>query len=410
MSQSTERTGFLPDGDVRVYSWIAVVALGILVGLYGVVRLLTEGTVVLGITDQVPWGILISTYEFFLLMSAGVMVGVVALSLVFDLERFDVVLKRAALVALATLSAGLFTILVSLGQPLRPFVHALVNANLSSPMWWVICFAGVFGAVLLALVVVLHRDVGSDTLTRGLGIAGLFAGLGVAVAAGMIFGTAEIRSYYGGPLAPVYFVLTGLLTGVAAIAVATVGEVKLTSSEPSDDLRELLTGTVAPLLGLLLGATLLLALVKAAYGLTATSNSTALAYEQMLLGSFGPVYWIVGILLGLLVPLGLLAIPATRTADGVFAASVFALLGVFVMRYEFVVGGQVAALVSDGGNQYPVASYAPSGTELAVVVFAFALCALVYTAGSWLLNVESAETGRMRTTPTTAGTGGDDDD
>ena len=400
MSRATESGRGLRavlDGGKRYYAWLAVIAVGFFAGAYGSIRLLTEGTIVLGISNQLPWGILISTYEFFLLTSAGITVGVVALGLVFGVGRFDLLVRRGVLLALATLAAGLFTIAIGLGRPERPAIHAIINANPSSPIWWVIMFAGAFGGVLVALLVLLETDwvdslvgdrVETSTLTKLVGVAGLVVGLAVMVAAGMIFGTAQTRPYYGGPLAPIYFIITGVLSGIAAIGAVVVAEHKLTRTEMSPALSTLMTDYVGKLVGVLAGAGLLIAFIKATYGLTSTSDSTAMAYEHMLLGSFAPIYWGLGILVGLVVPVVLMASRRTRTPIGVLAASVAALVGLFVTRYEFVVGGQVVALTNDPSHQYPLVSYVPSGVEVALVVFAVALCAFVYTIGTRVLDLE----------------------
>lgn len=407
LQQLGEKTG-------RFYAWLAAVAVGLLVGLYGVVRLLTEGTVVLGINNQLPWGILISTYEYFLLMSAGIMVGIVALAVVFGVKEFELVLKRGALLALGALGAGLLTILVSLGRPERPIIHALINANPSSAIWWVIMFAGSFGVVLLALVVLLETDLGSSRSTLAVGALGVILGIGVATAAGMIFGSAGTRPYWGSALAPVYFVLTGVLSGVAAVTAVVLAEYKASAKEMSAELEELMTTYVSYLLGGLLASVLFLSLIKAITGLTATSETKSMAYEHMLLGSFGPVYWIVGILLGLVVPLALLIYPRTRTPGGILGASGLTLLGLFITKYEFVVGGQVVALTNDPSAQYPLVSYTPSLVEFAVVVFAFTVVAVVYTVGSLVLDLdrlpENIGPADLTPTATTAKQGGDDDD
>lgn len=418
MSQRTERSGRTRTvGEGTLFRlWIALLGVGLLVGLYGAVRLLLEGTVVLGIDSQLPWGILISTYEFFLLLSAGIMIGVVSIALVFGVTRFEPLVKRGVVLALATLAAGLFTIAIGLGRPERPAIQVLVSPNLSSPMWWVIVFAGAFGVALVVLLYLFERGgAESRRLTAAVGVVGLLAGVAVAVGAGSIFGFAETRPYYGGPLAPVYFVLTAVLSGVAAMGFVVVAEYKARAKEMSPELRELVTRYIGTSLGVLLGVTLLTVAVKAIYGLTATSESTAMAYEHMLFGSFAPLYWGLGILVGLVVPLFLVLYPGTRTLDDVMIASGMALVGLFVTRYEFVVGGQVVALVQDPSYEYPLVSYAPSLVEVSLVVFAVALVALVYTLGSRVLDLEAVPeqfegTQRTRLNRPATPTRGDDDD
>lgn len=361
-------------------AWFATLAAGLLIGLYGVYRVLTDGTVALGISSQFPWGLLISTYEFFLLMGAGILISILTLALVFRVQGAELVLKRSVILGIASVSAGLFAITISLGRPERAMVHAVVNANLSSPIWWVVMFAGALIAVLVVLVGLIERDEHvTSTATRAVGIVGFLVALAVTLGAGYIFGMAEARPYYGGVFAPLYFLLTGVMSGVALVAFVVIAEFKLTGRRMCAELETFVARYLSAGLGVLVGLSLLFAFLKAIYGLTATSDSTAMAYEQMLLGSFAPVYWGLGIFVGLVVPLALLVHPRTRTMNGILVSSGAVIVGVFVTRYEFVVGGQVVALVPEPGSAHPIVSYAPSLVEVSLVVFAVALCAFIYT-------------------------------
>ncbi|AFZ74429.1 NrfD/PsrC family molybdoenzyme membrane anchor subunit [Natronobacterium gregoryi] len=417
MSQSTQSSAGPAGGEhsSRFYAWLAAIAVGLVVGLYGVVTLLLEGTAALGIDSQLPLGILLSTYEFFLMMSAGIMIGVIAVAAIFGISKYELVLKRGIVLSLATLAAGLFTIVIGLGRPERPAIQVFLSPNLSSPIWWMIMAAGLFGITLLALLYLLQwSDVDSRRPVTIVGVIGLLAGISVVVFAGMIFGLAETRPYYGGPLAPIYFLITGVMSGIAAMGLVTVAEYKATGTELGSELGEFVTKYVGGSLAAMLGLTIFAVAVKVIYGLTATSTSVAMAYEHMLLNSsFAPIYWLVGIVVGLIVPLALLLYPGTRTPNGVLAASAMALVGLFVTRYEFVVGGQVVSLTNDPSLQYPLVSYVPSGVELAIVVFAFALAALVYTVGQLLIDLDElpASLGDAEpATATPASAGGDDDD
>ncbi|AUX10301.1 polysulfide reductase NrfD [Halalkaliarchaeum desulfuricum] len=353
-----------------------------MIGLYGIYQALSVGAVTFGITDQFPWGLLVSTYEFFLLMGAGIVISVVSLALIFHVRGAEIVLKRSIFVGIAAVTAGLFSITISLGRPERPFVHAFLNANLSSPIWWVVLFAGSLIAVLVLLAVLMELDNFVDApVMEAVGVISFIVALGVILGAGYIFGMVESRPYWGGIFAPLYFLLTAITSGLALVAFVVIAEFKIRDESMCIELEEFMTRPVAVGLGALVGLTLLFAFLKGIYGLTATSDTVAMAYQQMLLGSFAPIYWGVGIFVGLVVPLGLLAYPKTRTINGVFASAAAVIVGVFVTRYEFVVGGQVVALVADPGYEYPIASYSPSLVEGALVVFAVALCGLVYTIG-----------------------------
>ncbi len=365
----------------RAYAWIGLIALGLLIGLYGALLTLFDGTTVLGLSDQVPWGILISTYVFFALLSTGICIGVTSLSSVFGVHTFDTIVKRGVLLSLFTLMAGGLVIMAGLGQPFRAIPQMLLSPNPSAPMWWMIVLYSVYGGALVAEFYLLDRvDQPRKRLTLGVGLVALIAPILAGGMLGAIFGTAEARPYYGGIFASVYLLVTAVFSGVALLTAVTIVERRLTDSTAAAVDESLLTGPLAKYLGVLAGITLLLTAFRHVYGLVATNEALALAHEHMLFGTHSPWALGVGIGLGMVVPFVLLALPQTRTVGGVFTASVLALVGLFASRLEFVLGGQVVALTNDPSHQFPLVSYAPSAAEVAIVVFGFTLFALLYTA------------------------------
>lgn len=418
MSEQTESGRFnLSEKPSSYHAWIVLIAVGTAVGTYGVFRLLTGGTSVLGISSQLPWGILISTYVFLVLLSTGICIGVTSLTSVFGIDRYEPLVKRGVLLSLVTLGAGGIVIMASLGQPLRAIPAMLLSPNPASPMWWMIVLYSVYAAALVAEFALLEwrKDV-DERLKFGVGLVAFIAPVLAGAMLGAIFGTVEARPYYGGMFASIYLLVTAVLSGVALMAAVTIVERRYNESTRQTIESSLLTETLAKYLGVMAGAVLLLTLLRYLYGLTATGEALALAHEQMLLS--GQAIWTVGIglIAGLVVPLVLMASPKTRTIRGVFIASVLVLIGLFVSRLEFVVGGQVAALVDDPAYEYPVVSYVPTVTELAVAVFGFAVFALLYTAGRELFDLDEFPT-RTGAEPAAApGTGvhstseGDDDD
>lgn len=400
----------------RFYAWLAAVGVGILVGLLGAGRVLVEGTTVLGISSQLPWGILISTYVFFALASTGVCIGITSLASVFHIETYEPLVKRGVVLSLAALAAGGLVIMLGLGRPLRAIPQMLLSPNPSAPMWWMIVFYSIYGAALVAEFSIYEWNLGVGSRVKlGVGVAALVAPVLAGGMLGAIFGTAEARPYYGGLFASVYMLATAVLSGVALIAAVTIVERTLSESTRKAVDTELVTDTLAKYLGVMAAVGLLLAAARILFGVTATNEAVALAHQELLSGSSAVWTVGVGVVAGLVAPLALMAYPQTRTTAGVFVASVLALGGLFASRLEFVVGGQIAALTNDPSLEYPVASYTPTLTELAVVVFGFAVFALLYTVGRQLFDLdalpapESLDVSRPQ--PSTEGsTGGDDDD
>jgi len=384
---SIRRSGIADALGPRMYAWLAAIALGLLVGLYGVFNVLTRGTVALGIDSQLPWGVLISTYVLLVLFSTGICIGVTSLSSVFGVERFDPLAKRGVLLSLATFAAGGLVIMAGLGQPFRAVPRMVFSANPSAPMWWMIVLYSVYSGALVAEFYLLDRaDDPHGWLARGVGLVALVAPVLAGAMLGAIFGTAEARPYYGGIFASVYLLVTAVFSGVALLTAVAVVERHVADGAAVDE--ALITGTLAKYLGGLAAVTLLLTVLRHAYGLTATNEALAAAHEQMLLSTHGLWTVGVGIGLGMVVPLALLASPRTRGVAGVFAASAFVVVGMFASRLEFVLGGQVVALTNDPSYQFPIVSYAPSIAELSIVVLGFALFALLYTVGSVLFDLD----------------------
>lgn len=395
------------------YPWLAVIAIGLLVGLYGAFRLLTEGTVTLGISTQVPWGILISTYVFFVLVSTGICIGVTSIATVFGVEKYRPLVKRGVLLSLITLIAGGLVIIVSLGRPERSIIQMVLSPNPASPMWWMIGLYGLYGVALVAEFYLLEwgRSV-SRKAAMAVGALALIAAIAAHSTLGAVFGFAEARPYYGGFFGPVYFILSAILSGIAVMAFVTVTEYKAAGRALGQDLEELVTSYLGKSLALVLGVAIFFVTWKILTGLTATSEATAAAYEYMLFGPPAWWYWTIGILLGMVIPFLLVLYPGTRTVTGVLAASAMVIVGLFVTRFEYVLGGQIIALIDDP-TYGEVLSYSPTFVELAVVVLGFAVAALLYTIGHWLFDLEGVPAhhgGSATSARATHTTGGDSDD
>jgi Ni/Fe-hydrogenase subunit HybB-like protein len=95
--------------------------------------------------------------------------------------------------------------------------------------------------------------------------------------------------------------------------------------------------------------------------------------------------------LGLALPLLLVAVPAARTANGTFVASVLALAGVLVDRLTFVLAGQIAPTSAAGVVAAPYASYTPSPVEIAILAGAAAFVAFAYTLAERYLDLAESD-------------------
>ena len=91
----------------------------------------------------------------------------------------------------------------------------------------------------------------------------------------------------------------------------------------------------------------------------------------------------------MLIPLAILINPKTRTVFGVTLAGIFTTVGIFFMRYDLVLTGQLVPMREGAAElQGGLLHYFPSLAEGAIVFGAFAFCLALYTLAEKLLPME----------------------
>jgi len=364
------------------YGWIAVIGAGIIIGIWGVVTLLIRGHGVTGATDQIPWGIFVPTYVFFVLMSSGLCM-ISSIGHVFGVKKYELIVKRAVFLAIVTMIAGGTLILLDLGRPLNA-VYFLLSPNPTSPMWWMFALYIVYLTLMLAELYLLLTKADFKKL-RVVGSFTLVCAIAAPSTLGAIFGFAFARPYFGEIFAPLYFILTAIVAAAALLAFVIIIEYRVTKKQMNPELKSFMTADLGTLLALVLGITIIFVIWKNLGGLTSPVETTVLAYQYMLSKWW---YWVLVVGMGLLAPFVLLLKPGTGKLNGLLAASILVLIGMFTYRFEFVVGGQIVALVPGLQHlEWPFGSYTITSTDVTTAVFAFSLGALLYTLGTRVLNL-----------------------
>ena len=366
------------------YGWMALIAAGVIVGIWGAATLIIQGHgPTTGITNQIPYGSFVPTYVFFVAASAGCVI--VSLGYALGIKIFELIMKRAVFLAIITLIAGGIVIILDLGGPLRIF-NFLLSPNIQSPMWWMIVFYTLYLVLLLVDFYLLSKQ--QIKKARIISVIAALSAIAVHSTLGAIFGFAAVRTYFGGAMAPVYFILIALVIGTALLVLVTILQFKVTKKEMSQEFHGLIIN-LGKFLGWALAIVAFFTIWKVSTGLFSHIVTTAEAYRYMLFGPAAWWYWTIVIGIGLVAPLLLIINRGTRTPNGILAASALVLIGMFAARIEFTLGGQVVALTENLQHlQWPFASYTATLTEAAVVILAFAVPALLYTWGSMKLALE----------------------
>lgn len=365
------------------YGWMSLIGIGILIGLWGAARLLIEGHgPIAGTSDQVPWGIFVPTYVFFVAASAGCVT--ISLGYALGVKSFRLIMKRAVFLAIVTLLTGGMVIFLDLGNPFN-ILQPLLSPNLQTPLWWM----GVFYTLYLAFLVIDYYllEKGDDGKARVVSVLAALSAIAVHSTLGFVFGFAAVRTYFGSAFSPIYFMVIAIIIGTALLLFVTILQHKVTRTEMSPELHGLILN-LGKFLGVVVATGIFFSIWKDLAGLRSTVETTALAYQYLLFGAGSWWYWSIVVVIGLFIPAFLLLNARTRNINGILIASTLALIGMFAARVEFTIGGQVVSLVPELKHlQWPFAHYTATFGEIAVVILAFAAAAFLYTMGARKLSL-----------------------
>ncbi len=359
------------------FGWMAIILIGLGLGIWGAVSTLVNGLETWGIGDQVPWGIVTAAYVFFVAASAGCIT--VSLGHALGIKGFDLIIKRGVFLAIITMIAGGLLIVLHIGNPLN--IWRLITApNFGSPLGWLFIFYLLYLVLLIIDFYLIHKK--DFAKARILGILAPLAAIAVHSTLGGVFGFASVRHYFGGALTPVYFIVIAIVIGTALLLFITNLQYKINGKAMGAELRSVII-SLGKFFGMALGVLVFFVIWKNLTGLGSADAATAEAYRYMLLGPAAWWYWTLVIGIGLVAPLLLIINRGTRTPNGILVSSGLVLIGMLAARFEFTFGGQVVSLLEDLQHlQWPFASYSATFTEASIVILAFSLAALLYTWGS----------------------------
>lgn len=361
--------------------WLSVLGVGILGGLYTAYNLITQGLVILSADDIVVWTLPISIYVFFALTSTG-LTFVASMPLVFGLRQYNSIAKRAILLAIATLFAGFTALSLDLGS-ITNLIYFIISPNFSSPMWWM----GAFYALELAMLIIkfwrMHVGDWTSQTSKVVGIVGLVSAIAASLTLGMLFGTVEARPTYFGGFAPIFFLVTAFLSGLAFFIVFSFGYYYFTKSGlSSDQLAQY--NNLGKILGLVTGLVLVLLVVRTIMGLMSTgSEFVAFDYITSKL-PFQIELWI-----GVVLPIILLLIPSIRsTMMGKTIASALVLVGLFIERVDYVTVGQLKPVGVKAMGVPELVTHSANIWDWIILIAAFAVLLLISTLGEKYLKLE----------------------
>ena len=243
------------------------------------------------------------------------------------------------------------------------FVHQLEVLRGASGFW------NAQRRILYSILTVGAKDVGEEALRVDHKAAKILAGIGIPVAcflhgyAGFIFGSVKANALWMSPLMPVIFIMSAVVSGIALcmLTYVVIMEWKAFRSRKATDGRtageirgvehDVIAKSTRYLLGFLVAAISLELLDLIFRGYTALKSWDIL--RSVMYGKDFVNIFVLQYTLGNLVPFVLLLLPG-RTIKRTVLALVLVLFGVFMMRWNVVIGGQAFSLSFAGYMHYHI--------------------------------------------------------
>lgn len=342
-----------------------------------------------GVTREVPWGLLIATYIFFVVTSTGLCL-VSSIGHVFGVEALVPIAKRSIFLSIATIVSGFLVIGFEIENPWRMAIYNVISPNLTSNIWWMGTLYGAYLFFMLIEFALLqlgkHREAGMA------GLLGVISGVAAHSNLGAVFGLIGGREFWHGPYMPIYFIASAMLSGCAAILFFTYLAYKANGWKMSDSLERALgiTGKI----GLLLIA--VLAFFDSWKILSGIAGHPPGKYEAtmaLISGPYAVNFWLGEIGLGLVAPFILIFAAKMRNTKIMFVAGLLSIIGIFFMRYDLVVVGQVVPHYHgmDIVGLPTFYSYSPSLHEILITVGGLSLCGMLFLMGERLFRGHVSE-------------------
>lgn len=373
---------------------------------------------------EIQWSLLIVLYPYITGLVAGAFI-VSSLYHLFGFTRLKPVARLSLVTALAFLLVAPLPLLLHLGRPERAF-EIFLTPNLRSAMsgfgyiWliylillilevWLVfrkdivqraeSSAGLRRIVYAVLALGVY-DVSEASLSVDRKLIKVLAAIGIPGACllhgyvGFIFGAVKANPWWSTPLMPLIFLVSAIVSGIALLVLVYIVGTKLTGRSLDHDC---VTSLANWLLGFLI-IDMALEGLEVVVRMYESEESWELIY-RLITHKLSLTYFGLQLGLGALVPLIVLGTIGltrfsmrTRTALR-FMASILVLVGVFAMRWNVVIGGQLFSKSLRGFTHYSPPLTGPEGVLVAAGLMALPFIILALEA--YLVPIWQEEPARM---------------
>ena len=372
-------------GYKMIMGFFALLALaGVAVSLHG---LFVGYHHVYGVTREVSWGLLIAAYIFCVVTSTGLCI-VSSIGHVFGGEAFMPIAKRAVYMSIIFMFGGFCIIFFDIENPFRMAIWNVFSPNFVSNMWWM---GTLYGAYLVFMVIEYYFLLEQNhTLSRLMGFFGLVVGIAAHSNLGAVFGMLHGRPFWYGPYLPIYFIFSAAMSGGCAILFFTTLGWKI-NPEIMNQRMERAVKAITQITIFLISVIIFFTIWKIITGMV--SEGKHLVIMSFLTGDYAINFWVFEVFLGMFLPLYLLIRSRGNNFNLIMVATGLMMIGIFFMRYDIVIPGQMESVYHSMGvvEAADMLAYTPTFHEIMASLFGLAFIAFAYFAGEKMLNGHQLE-------------------
>lgn len=396
--------------------WVGSLCALIVAGAAAWIVQLTYGLRVTGLREYVSWGTYMTNFVFFIGVShAGTLIS--AILRVTNAEWRRPITRMAEAITVFALMVGAPMVIIDMGRPDR-LLNVFLHGRLQSPILWDVCSIMTYlsGSLLYLYVAMIpdlallrdrkivggwrgrlhaflalgYRDTPEQRrfLNRGLATMAIIiipVAISVHTVVSWVFSMTLRPGWHSTIFGP-YFVIGAIFSGTAGIITAMAIFRRVYHLQPyltHAQFRNL--GTLLLVLNLLYVYFTLAEYVTAWYG--AEESEARLINVLMREGPYSIAFW-AWVIVGLFVPLVLLAIRTKQSIAPIVIASVIVNVGMWLKRYLIIVPTMLTPYIPpEAAGQQPV--YFPTLVEWTITAGAVAFFLLLFTLFSKVIPIVS---------------------
>ncbi len=366
-----------PQFNLLLWSMLILIAIGISGGLYA---LYVGHHHAFGVSRTVPWGIGISTYAYFAIISTG-LCGLAALSHLFGGNNLAPLANRMVWLSIAAILGAFIVIGLEIENVWRMPLGVILYPNPTSNIWWMGTLYGMAVGLMFAEIFLIVTKRFKFAIT--LGVLAAVTELCANSNLGSVFASLIARPFWYGSQLPIFFLASAFLSGAAAIVFFTHASYALRSSKPGNETFKALqtAGKVMMMMIFLITIATGWKYINAFVGSEALSDAARL----MTSGPLSTSFWVFEIGIGLALPFVILAITKLNSVQAMSSAALMILVGQFFSRLNLVVAGQLIPQFAGHEGIPTYYSYAPTGPELAIVLSGIGVLGVCFLIGEYFL-------------------------